>query len=69
MSRLTSGVYMYVWAQVTVKILHSHCGHATDMQIKFHQNHTSQALLKCMHVHCPSILTKFSMCSASRRVM
>ena len=26
----------------------------------FRQNHIYQALLKCMHVHCPSILTTYS---------
>ena len=33
------------------------------------QNHISQALLKCMHVHCPSILTTFSTFFSIHRVM
>jgi len=41
--------------------LHSHCRHVIDMLIKFGKNHIhGQALLKCMHVHCLSILTEFS---------
>ena len=35
------------------KCLHSHCSHVTDMLIECLQNYISQALLKCMHVHCP----------------
>ena len=45
--------------------LHSHCSHVTDMLITFRQNHTSQALKMHAYMHCPSILTTFSMFSAS----
>ena len=39
---------------------HCHCSHVTDMLMTFRQKSLSQALLKCMHVYCPSILTKLS---------
>ena len=66
---------MLTFCEITRKLylriffLHSHCSHVTDPLITFCQNHISQALLKCMHVHCRSILTKFSMLFCIGRVI
>ena len=39
---------------------HSHCSHVTDMLVKFRQNDIPLGLLKCKHMCCPSMFTKFS---------
>ena len=66
---LLNQIVVIIYSKNFFKFLHSHCSHVTDMLITFRQNHISQALLKCMHVHCPSILTKFSKFFCIRRVM